>query len=1029
MATTATQHHPKEKKKSKKSKSHRRASDDRRHDHEDGEEYRKRNRSRRASTTSTTPTHHHHHDEGERVAAKHGEGRYKYGGKMEEEDRKYGIKARSSSHHHRHDKKEMKERRRSSQMEPRRRRTSTTSSNSHHYHGEEEADLPTTTTATRTSSDLLSSRPPSPVTSTTSGHHHNEHRHGRKYYVPATIATTHEPSWHSQASDEAVVGMGIVPLVKKDVPSPPQPPLSSTSISISATDTYPLSFYRPKKKKGAEKVQEEDNIKRREDKNISHSSSSSSPATSSSSSSSSNTTSSSSASSSSDADEKSSTSQSSSVEGSVDITASTHDDHTHGESTNTSAEERYQQQRLEEYAGKRALRRLEQELADHAELSNPIHNNNSSSNVGEMNQHHGSEIMGMNKSSGSQGSIKRRSSITTTSLKKKSSSDHRILDRRKFNRVPQVKKSDLIIGEYLGRGNFCDVFEVTWILPEQQVQLQQLQQQWHRHHQQQKDQNQHNHHESFVSLTKLQQSSTTLQQSSSTTFNSSSSNSQLLHDSMGGGSSRGGRGGGGDGAGTRGTTTGVGRGRGRGRGRSSSIHNMESSLESLALSCSNDLTVFDDYHDRLANRRSMSQVRTSQSLGTSSTALDGAGLGGSGGGRDGGVSGGLRNPNVLALKCLRPAVRAQPRKFVIGAEDLAHETALLACLDHPNIIQLYGRAEGCFSTAFQMRRSTKNDSPSSSASERDGGGGMKKKQLTNEGYFIILDRLMSTLTDRIEEWKDECYAINITSTDRDIGDAAAFSSSLPVLPIHPPEATLREHLCKRLKVAYCIADALAYLHTCHIVFRDLKPANVGFDCNDCVKMFDFGFATSIAPLLSQPYDGYGPLTETCGTRRYMAPEVALKLGYGKEVDVYSFGMLLWEICALDRPFNSIHTVEAFHDVVVLCGKRPSLKTDPLWPASLKRLMSQCWDTDPAERPTMGQVKSLLCNVLRDMNNAMEKGTSGGGGGGRRNSRGGGVGGTSGISGDAGKAGSRSQHPHREPGGNFIQKWKRRVTIT
>jgi hypothetical protein len=77
---------------------------------------------------------------------------------------------------------------------------------------------------------------------------------------------------------------------------------------------------------------------------------------------------------------------------------------------------------------------------------------------------------------------------------------------------------------------------------------------------------------------------------------------------------------------------------------------------------------------------------------------------------------------------------------------------------------------------------------------------------------------------------------------------------------------------------------------------------------------------------------------------------------------------------------------------------------------------------------MGQVKSLLCNVLRDMKNAMEKGTSGGGGG-RRNSRGDGVGGTSDISGDAGKAGSRSQYPHREPGGNFIKRWKRRVTIT
>ncbi|EED89639.1 hypothetical protein THAPSDRAFT_263887, partial [Thalassiosira pseudonana CCMP1335] len=158
-----------------------------------------------------------------------------------------------------------------------------------------------------------------------------------------------------------------------------------------------------------------------------------------------------------------------------------------------------------------------------------------------------------------------------------------------------------------------------------------------------------------------------------------------------------------------------------------------------------------------------------------------------------------------------------------------------------------------------------------------------------------------------------------------------------------------------LKVAYCIADALEYLHSRHVVFRDLKPANVGFDCNDCVKMFDFGFATSIAPL-----------NMTCGTRRYMAPEVALKLGYGHEVDVYSFGMLLWEICVMEKPFDSIQSVEDFHDIVVLCGKRPPLNIDPLWTKSLKNLMVRCWSTDPLDRPSMMQVKSMLCDVLRDM---------------------------------------------------------------
>jgi serine/threonine protein kinase len=362
----------------------------------------------------------------------------------------------------------------------------------------------------------------------------------------------------------------------------------------------------------------------------------------------------------------------------------------------------------------------------------------------------------------------------------------------------------------------------------------------------------------------------------------------------------------------------------------------------------------------------------------------------------------------LALKCLRPAVRAEPRKFIIGAEDLAHETAILACLDHPNIIQLHGRAEGCFSTAFQMRDKDGGDDDDDNYDGRGSvsNNGKKKKQISNEGYFIILDRLMDTLTDRIEQWKDECLAIvNMASTP------------LPYPPQSPPyfstdhdaiESTLRECLRERLKVVYSIADAFEYLHSRNVVFRDLKPANVGFDQNDCVKVFDFGFATSIAPLLSRPYNGYGPLTETCGTRRYMAPEVALKLGYGKEVDVYSFGMLLWEVCALDKPFDTIQSVEEFHDIVVLYGKRPSLHVEPYWPTSLKALMSRCWSTDPLDRPTMVDVKSMLHNVLRDVS-------------GDRN------GGCNGAK-FSGFGGHRVPQQGQDQVGNFMSKWRRRVSL-
>lgn len=112
---------------------------------------------------------------------------------------------------------------------------------------------------------------------------------------------------------------------------------------------------------------------------------------------------------------------------------------------------------------------------------------------------------------------------------------------------------------------------------------------------------------------------------------------------------------------------------------------------------------------------------------------------------------------------------------------------------------------------------------------------------------------------------------------------------------------------------------------------------------------------------------------------------------------------MWEICALDKPFEAIQSVDEFHDTVVLCGRRPSLNIDPLWTSSLKNMMCRCWSTDPLDRPTMAQVKAMLCHVLRDMNKAMAEEQGG-------SSRGGGA------------------RPQRQEQGNFMNKWRRRVSI-
>eukprot|EP00578_Thalassiosira_sp_NH16_P026861 CAMPEP_0181097588 /NCGR_PEP_ID=MMETSP1071-20121207/11650_1 /TAXON_ID=35127 /ORGANISM="Thalassiosira sp., Strain NH16" /LENGTH=282 /DNA_ID=CAMNT_0023180081 /DNA_START=126 /DNA_END=974 /DNA_ORIENTATION=+ len=249
------------------------------------------------------------------------------------------------------------------------------------------------------------------------------------------------------------------------------------------------------------------------------------------------------------------------------------------------------------------------------------------------------------------------------------------------------------------------------------------------------------------------------------------------------------------------------------------------------------------------------------------------------------------------MKCLRPQIRSDPDEFTIGAEDLVHETAILANLHHPNIIKLHSRASGNLKNAFML----------------------------NDGYFILLDRLSETLNDRIHGWKEN------------------------------HECTLQGPATAQLEVAHDVANAMCYLHSKRIVFRDLKPANVGFDSNGVLKLFDFGFASGLPEKDKSNPSGF--LYERCGTPRYMAPEVGFSLGYSLPSDVYSFGILLWQIYALEMPFSSITSPAEFDRAVFMEGERPMI--DNRWPVTAKELMSNCWCTNPSERPTMLDVKSIL----------------------------------------------------------------------
>ena len=78
--------------------------------------------------------------------------------------------------------------------------------------------------------------------------------------------------------------------------------------------------------------------------------------------------------------------------------------------------------------------------------------------------------------------------------------------------------------------------------------------------------------------------------------------------------------------------------------------------------------------------------------------------------------------------------------------------------------------------------------------------------------------------------------------------------------------------------------------------------------------------------------------------------------YSNSADVYSFGVLLWEICATEQPYRSMSDAMVERKVIN-CGVRP--KIDPKWPNPVRRLLQDCFASNP-RRPTM----SVICDVLR-----------------------------------------------------------------
>jgi serine/threonine protein kinase len=273
-------------------------------------------------------------------------------------------------------------------------------------------------------------------------------------------------------------------------------------------------------------------------------------------------------------------------------------------------------------------------------------------------------------------------------------------------------------------------------------------------------------------------------------------------------------------------------------------------------------------------------------------------------------------PKEYALKCLDPKAMTSADDFMAGARNLAWEASMLSKMHHPNIIQLRGV----------------NSEPLSESYSGIGGG-----------YFLLLDVLDETLGQRFTRLRE----------------VIAASQNTALLFFKEKRQVQAMAMQQRLQdIAIPVVRAMTYLHnTKKIVFRDLKPDNIGFTASGTLKLFDFGLARTRA---------CKHVRGVAGSYRYMSPEVMRGENNGFASDVYSFGVLLWEICTLRRPFDTVLLMrhksqkDTFQDKVARDGCRPCVKSVAC--KRTKSIIQDCWEANPDARPTFTRVLLLLSDI-------------------------------------------------------------------
>ncbi len=265
------------------------------------------------------------------------------------------------------------------------------------------------------------------------------------------------------------------------------------------------------------------------------------------------------------------------------------------------------------------------------------------------------------------------------------------------------------------------------------------------------------------------------------------------------------------------------------------------------------------------------------------------------------------------------ALKVLPEEFAQDPERMARferEAKVLASLNHPNIATLYG-----LETAIP------------SGTETETGPNSKLKTQNSK----LLADASSSLTPQAPS--------PTTFLAMELVEGEDLSERIKRGPVPVDEA---------IPIALQIAEALEAAHEAGIVHRDLKPANIKLTEDGVIKVLDFGLAKAWETEAGDPSLSLSPTVTHAtaagvilGTAAYMSPEQARGKKVDRRADIWSFGVVLWEMLTGRKLFEG----DTVSDVLAAVLKdAPDLDALPMdTPSSLRRLLDRCLHKEPKKR--------------------------------------------------------------------------------